>query len=116
MIEEPWQPSVLRYWRGCGIRLQLAGELLLQPLDQVVVEPCDAPEHVDVIRRRVEDITRARQVSTRLHAGQNRKAIVVSVEEDVSNRADCVTGPGAAARGDRVHADEDVVPPSIHRP
>ena len=52
--------SGLRYWRGCGIRLQLAGKLLLQQLDRVVVEPCHAPEQVDVIRRRVEDATGAR--------------------------------------------------------
>src|SRR5687767_852274 len=83
VIEEPWQSGVLCYRRRCGIRLQLAGELLLQPLDQVDVEPCDAPEHVDVIRRRVEDVARVRQVSTRLQSGQKRKAIVVRVEEDV---------------------------------
>src|SRR3990170_610976 len=71
VIEEPWQPGGLRDWRGCEIRLQLAGELLLQPLDQVVVEPCDAPEHVYVIRRRVEDVARDRQVSTRVHPRQN---------------------------------------------
>ena len=69
VIEEPWQPSVLRYRRCSGIRLQLAGELLLQPLDQVGVEPRDAPEHVEVIRRRVQDVARDRQVSPRVHFG-----------------------------------------------
>src|SRR5688572_30902692 len=33
VIEEPWQPGVLRYRRRCGIRLQLACKLLLQALD-----------------------------------------------------------------------------------
>jgi hypothetical protein len=41
---------------------------------------------------------------------------VVSLEEDVSSRADCITGPGAAAQVDLVDADEDVAPVSINRP
>src|SRR5215204_7182221 len=116
VIEEPWQPGVLRYRRRCRIRLQLSGELPLQPLNQVDVEPGDAPEHVDMIWRRVQDVARDWQVSPRLQSGQKPKAIVVRVEKNVTNRADCVTGPGAAAQGDRVDADEDVVPPSVHRP
>ena len=115
VIEETWQPRVLRDWRGSRISLQLAGELLLQPLDQCV-EARDAPEHMDVIWRRVQDVARvgrSRRASTRTRTAC---AIVVGVEEDVSNRADCVTRSGAAARGDRVHADEDVVLPGHSSP
>jgi hypothetical protein len=116
VIEESWQPGVLRHGRGCGIRLQLAGKLFLQALDRVAIETCDAPENVHVIRRGMKDIAGAWQVSTRLHTGKNRRTITVGVEEDVSHRADCVTGPGAAARGDGVYADEDVVFAGVHRP
>ena len=88
VIEEPRQPSVLRHGSGCGIRLQLAGELLLKPFNQVLVEVCSAPEHVYVTRRRVKDVARGRQVPTRVNASEYRCAVVVGVEKDMSNRAD----------------------------
>ena len=68
VVEETWQPSVLCHRRRGRIGLQLAGKLLLQPLDGVRIEAADAPEQVDVIRRRVEDVARARQISPRLDA------------------------------------------------
>ena len=42
-------------------------------------------EYSAAIRLTQIDVARDRQVSTRLHSGQNRNAIVVSVEKDVSN-------------------------------
>ena len=117
VIEEAWQSGVLCHRRRCRIGLQLAGKLLLQPLDRVVrIEAADAPEHVHAIRRRMEDVARTWQVLTRLHTGEDGRAIVVSIEENVSDRANRVTRARAAARGDRVHADEDVVLPGVHRP
>jgi hypothetical protein len=58
--------------------------LLLQSLDRVAVEVPDAPEDVHAIRRRMEDVARTWQLLTRLHTGEDRRAIVVSIEEDVS--------------------------------
>src|SRR5687767_14057513 len=109
VVEEAWKSGVLSHRRGCGIRLELAGKLLLQSLDRVAVEVPDAPEDVHAIRRRTEDVARTRQVLTRLHTGEDGRAIMVSIEENVSDRANRVTRARAAARGDSVHADEDYV-------
>src|SRR5688572_13143836 len=116
VVEEAWKSGVLCHRRGCAIRLELAGKLLLQSLDRVAVEVPDAPEEVHAIRRRMEDVARTWQVLTRLHTGEDGRGIVVSIEENVSDRANRVARARAAARRNGVHADEDVVLPRVHRP
>jgi hypothetical protein len=90
VVEEPWQPSVLCHRRRCRIGLQLAGKLLLQPLDGVRIEAADAPENVDVIRRRVKDVARARQISTRLDTRETARP------SWSASRNTCRTAPIAA--------------------
>jgi len=53
----------------------------------------DAPERLHVIRQGMKDEARVRQVSARVNAGQDCRALLVGVEEDVSNRADQFARP-----------------------
>ena len=57
----------------------------------------------------MEVVARTWQVLTRLRTGEDGRAIVVSIEENVSDRANRITRARSAARRDRVHADEDYV-------
>ena len=59
------------------------------------------------------------QIRLGLEAGVQvftEKPVVVSIEEHVPDRTDCVTSPSTAAGRDRVHAHEDVELLSVHRP
>src|SRR4051812_13489433 len=114
VIEVAGQSRGLRHRRRREIRFQFAGELLLQALDQVPVEPRDPPENVDMIRRRVEDVIRARKVPTQIHAGEDRRTVRIGVQEHVSNRSDRIARPRATARRNGVHTNEDVVLSRVH--
>jgi hypothetical protein len=63
--------------------------------DRVAIKTCDAPRNVHVIRRGMRDVTEARHVSTRLHAGKNRRTILVGVQYFDGILSDATIAKGA---------------------
>lgn len=115
VVEKAGQPRGLCY-RSCrGVRLELAGKVLLQALDRRVIKTFNTPEDVNVIGGRVKNIAGLWQVAARPHTCEDPGPIVVSIEKHMSNCRDGISGAGAAASGDGVDADEDVEHPGIHR-
>ena len=79
-------------------------------LCQQGIEPAsEATEYMDTIRRRVKDVARAPQVSTRLDAREDRSTIAVGMQKHMANCAHRVARAGVAARRDSVHAHDNYV-------
>src|SRR5436309_11204133 len=67
VVDEAGQPRVLRDRGRCRIGAELARKLLLQPFNDVTIKRGDTPEHVHVIRRRMQNVAGWRQVATICH-------------------------------------------------
>src|SRR6476661_1458004 len=68
--------------------------MFLERLDGVAGEPAHAPEQVRPPRRRPQNVRRPRELGApSLNRIKNILGSVVSVEEDMSNFADCLPAP-----------------------